>query len=756
MAPKKSANGARPKGKAPPAKPKGPKNSIKARSNTARKSQPQGRKPRLQNAVRPAPLRTEWFPLVAASVSGSSKPGVLETVWLHPGFFPGTPYNLACTNYASRHEYSWEFRIYVTTATTTGMRLAAAILPTPLWTGSEVSAEVVWGLICNGRGTMITTSGTRNIGTKLRVRGTTALLSNTWPTETNKVGCTDGLLIVYCLQPPIGITEATSLQVQVMARVTLSQFNPCPNFMTLTPVPEPSPAPTPPAPTPHPSTAEFAICCYEDAMGQWEFSHTGDAWCAGGMYIGFMDDGANHSPKLAVQPQGNPNVIGMLGVPHANCVYAACDVNGRELSMPDWETAWGVRKRPQFFTIYWGPVSNANFIVGFADLPNAILQAEEKFDQIPRNAELCVRYSGHPRWAEAFPLSSVQWTTWQPEPDSCTSMPSNVHSKIIYFTRVHTGLNPLPIWKQGWAIKPDLATASLPPFQLGEGQAACPSLLRTHLPQLASMLTPTQQDHTYATCLPQQPTNLRPGVSVTHYLRTTPFSSVRDLTYSTGQTQSTPGFSMLPMSNAYQGMTSNMMTSQPFWRPSEQDNNNSTQTSSNLLVGSHRFLDGSQLEPLTTRLGRRSLRSRAFLNNSTDLLESVTTSKGRTHTSRRWLEPLRPSTSLSATQHPSVIKCSNRSCSLNCMHEISWRSCESVREPENPFDPGEIMEDPLQLSDDSQAESEEDDNCDDEPVPAASAEEEHLHQKPLREMKELLQSMRALLRSPEKALEEQN
>lgn len=334
---------------------------------------------------------TEWFVLGTADVPSTAPVGLLEQTWLHPLSLLGTPYAALCANSTHREEVSWQFKVFITTAGMTGARIGVIPVTDPTYTG-QLNTDLVWGQICNGRGVMADVSGNSSVARTFHITGSTRVLSNAEPPASgNYLGYADAAVVIWVLQPPLGMARDTSLQVTTVARCRLRLKNPAPGFLasqmhTPGPGPDPTPQPSPDPGRDYDWQLNVTGAGTGEVSSKWLLSHTGDAWLAGGYYFQFYQAGG-------AMP-GNVDGLTLSGHPLEQAVYV-CDH-----AFPEWQTAWGVNAIPKYFVIYWGPISHTVCLVGFTEYDHAKEQADGNTGAIPRNAELAIRYSKPPTWRE--------------------------------------------------------------------------------------------------------------------------------------------------------------------------------------------------------------------------------------------------------------------------------------------------------------------------------------------------------------------
>nr|QUS52788.1 hypothetical protein 3 [Mute swan feces associated tombus-like virus 5] len=349
---------------------------------------------------------TEWFTLATHQITNSTPAGILDAYTLHPQTLPLTPYAAAVANHAHRREFRWDFRIYMTTATTTGTRMAVLVLPDPTHT-TKLSADMVWSAVCNNRGVMVDSSGNMSRQASFSIRSATTTLSNAQPPGAeNYLGYSSGTLNLWLLQPPLGITDsAVELQCTVMARCLLLAVNPLPGF-ALSQMGLGENATVPHGPpawqiTRVTSKLPDSKSMYESTE-PWAKSHTGNIILAGGWYFDFW----NHASKVpiagssSVPGTGESKGITIKGVPKTMTVYTCSS------SFPQWQTNRRNYVTPKYFAVITGVVTSTCLMVGFNTMEDACNQVLKKWMAIPPEAELCIRYDKAPTWGDFHPQNA--------------------------------------------------------------------------------------------------------------------------------------------------------------------------------------------------------------------------------------------------------------------------------------------------------------------------------------------------------------
>nr|QUS52785.1 hypothetical protein 3 [Mute swan feces associated tombus-like virus 5] len=350
---------------------------------------------------------TEWFAVATHEITSSTSEGPLDAYTLHPLTLPTSPYATQLANYTHRKEERWEFRIYMTTASTTGSRVAALVVPDPTH-ATRLTSDMVWGAICNNRGVMVDSTGNMSRDSRFAVQSATVLLSNAaLPGNESYLGYTAGTLTLWLLQRPIGLNDKNVLlKCTVMARCLCRGVNPIPGFQlaqmglgtdALQPVGQP-------AWQMLRIGTSFSDNTRMNSLSDepWVKSHIGNLPLAGGYYFDFW----NHKGKAPIYNSGSTNAtngyskgITIKGVPKTCTVYTC------STPFPPWQNNRGANIVPKYFTIISGVVSSTVLMVGFATQADAENQALNRWMAIPPGAELCIRYSGAPTWGDFHPLT---------------------------------------------------------------------------------------------------------------------------------------------------------------------------------------------------------------------------------------------------------------------------------------------------------------------------------------------------------------
>lgn len=331
-----------------------------------------------------------WWLAGQFQLSANSKTGPLELIVLHPTSFPATPYSSACAHHTHRTERRWELSVEVTTATTTGARVAVFALPDPDWNPGHIGVEMVWAACMNGMGAMAAVTATGRHASRFVLATSTQRLSNALPPTGNYLGYAAAVLVVYLLEPPMALTGSGALTVTVMARVDVTVHNPVPGFLQFTQQP---PAP---GPTPGPVQSSWAIQLPSGKVSTtigstWQNSHTASAWLAGGIYLRLP----------GTKPTATSDVY-ITGKPRGFTVYTI------SVATKNWHNNDSQQETPQYFTLWYEPGSSVCQVVGFNTPENAINQARKQTGLIPHGAECCLIYSGTVQaWSNYFVLPST-------------------------------------------------------------------------------------------------------------------------------------------------------------------------------------------------------------------------------------------------------------------------------------------------------------------------------------------------------------
>lgn len=201
--------------------------------STSRKSVPNVRpRPRARRAQPVRAEDKEWFVLYTKDVRATDSTGVLFSSILHPVLFPATPYYARCVNFTHRVERRWEFEIMITAALTTGIRVAAVPIDDPSPT-PNMSAEIAYQQVANGRAALAAVSGTVDTKARIPMVSSTARLSNSSPMALSSlVGFSSGTIFLFLLDTPMGVSDAAVVKVTLLGRVSLSEQGPFTGFMS--------------------------------------------------------------------------------------------------------------------------------------------------------------------------------------------------------------------------------------------------------------------------------------------------------------------------------------------------------------------------------------------------------------------------------------------------------------------------------------------------------------------------------------------
>lgn len=347
---------------------------------------------------------TPWFLAASGEIPSNAEAGPLYQMQLHPTNFPDTPYARVCSDYLMRVERRVEVQLRCTTATTTGTRLGMVVINDPTWYNQEPTREIVLSLIGNRMGSEYTVTSSTTQQRNFTVKTTTARLSNA-PAQSNQTGVSTGVVVLYCLDPPIAITGEGHLRWDLMLRFNLELITPCAGFGNfVTGGSTPSPGPTPPSPTPQPSQGTFSLLLQADDIdlvieaGVWLNDHQADAPLNGGWYLRLP---STRPSNVLTSPR-----IALVGNPYSYAVYT-CNV-----------VAYGQNNRKEGHPIkYWvlwrDTLSSVNQFVGFmsSDYAYALNMANCVEGAIPGGHQLCVRYATEDArtvtWKDLFKVAST-------------------------------------------------------------------------------------------------------------------------------------------------------------------------------------------------------------------------------------------------------------------------------------------------------------------------------------------------------------
>nr|QKN89006.1 MAG: polyprotein [Riboviria sp.] len=332
---------------------------------------------------------TEWFVAQQLDITSKTQAGLLSELWMHPTAMLGNPYSAVCANCTHRREFWWQLRVYTTSASFTGARVAVLALPDPSYSGG-LTHGAVWGAVANGRGSMVDSTGNQQREARFQITGSTSVLSNARPPASgNMLGYADAVLILWLLQPPVALGADSRINVTVMVRVNLQGHNPVPGYL-LTQLPNLTNQP-PDRPQQGAKPAWIIKAKTTpvpgDTMTDWSYWHTGDAWLAGGWYFIFHGaHGTAPSPSPGIQILGNP----LWGA-----VYTSSD------TFPEWMTNRRHHAVPKYFACFLSPISRAVYLVGFTNFEWAKSQAAGLTGMVPPDVELCISYdNAQPKWSQ--------------------------------------------------------------------------------------------------------------------------------------------------------------------------------------------------------------------------------------------------------------------------------------------------------------------------------------------------------------------
>lgn len=401
-----------------------------------------------------------WWLMGQFQVSSTTPSGPLELMVLHPTTFPGTPYAAMCMHHTHRIEHRWELNIEITTATTTGARVAVFALPDPDWNPGTIPPEMVWGSCLNGMGTLATVTGTGQHRSRFVMTTSTRRLSNAVPPTSNYLGYAAAVIVVYLLEKPIALTSTGALTITVMARVSMQVVNPIPGFLAFATAPMPGPGPEP-----HPTTAAWSIQIANSKAttnipSTWYNSHTGSAWLAGGIYLKLPD----------TRPTSGDYIVS--GNPRGFTVYTLT------VNATNWHNNRGTTRTPKYFTTWYEPLSSVCQIVGFEQLENAINQAKGETGLIPSGVESCLIYSGTPKsWSTYFTLNVTGANTIGFVEHTTTSKSAPVYPTTAY----EVAQRGLPV-----NLPPRQRDIPLDSVVMGEGVATIMTESRSSSPQISN------------------------------------------------------------------------------------------------------------------------------------------------------------------------------------------------------------------------------------------------------------------------------
>lgn len=284
----------------------------------------------------------EWFLMYRGQITTATQPGILFVSIIHPQFFPMTPYYTRCFNFTHRIEVFWEFEIMITSAVTTGVRVAAIPVDDP--SPSPLMNDVIaFQQVANGRAAIATVTGTVDVRSRVGMVGTTVRMSNGSPLRTSSiVGFSVGSIFLYLLDPPIGINTTTVLNVTLLARVGLREFGPFTGFMGFEVLP-PGPA------------IKLTINNVTTTVG-YETHHGGSGYLDGNRYMAVLITG---KPVAGTTWDPTPRVGKIY-----TCVVSA--------KVDRWRNTNDIAGIPKYYCV--GDLGSGDVvIVGFSDITQAKL-----------------------------------------------------------------------------------------------------------------------------------------------------------------------------------------------------------------------------------------------------------------------------------------------------------------------------------------------------------------------------------------------
>lgn len=378
-----------------------PRPALQPRSTTAR-ARPGPRRSRAPVRGN-TPVWTEWFTVSSTNITSTAKQGPLDAIALHPTTLPDTPYATANLNFTHRIEYRWQIKCYITTASFTGTRIACLAFTDPNQ-HDRLTTAMVWGAVANGRGAMMDSCGNSSKAVSFQLQTATRVLSNAKPpVDDNLIGYAAAHLITWILQGPIGLKDNSDLNATIMARCLQKGLNPIPGFGIMQMQPSGPYQPVGQAAWKF-TRLNADKTANEQSMYEpnvWAVSHTGNIPLAGGIY--FLFHGAyGPAPKVGTGSQasgvvGSGGGITITGEVKTGCVYAT------DFTFPPWMNNRGQKVVPRYFACIAGFATSHCLLVGFDRLEDACAQVNNKWLVIPGGAELCLKYSGTPRWRDFNP-----------------------------------------------------------------------------------------------------------------------------------------------------------------------------------------------------------------------------------------------------------------------------------------------------------------------------------------------------------------
>lgn len=174
-----------------------------------------------------------FFEVFKTTLSSTSQQGVLFSSIMHPVFFPNTPYFSSTVNFTHRVEHSWDWKVMITTASFTGVRVAVIPIDDPS-PNAEINSQIAFQQVAAGRAAVATSTGTTDKSSSVTSVGSTMRLSNAVPRQGGDswLGFANGSVFVYLLDAPIGMSANALLQVTVLARPRLTVSGPFVGFIT--------------------------------------------------------------------------------------------------------------------------------------------------------------------------------------------------------------------------------------------------------------------------------------------------------------------------------------------------------------------------------------------------------------------------------------------------------------------------------------------------------------------------------------------
>lgn len=306
----------------------------------------------------------------------------------------------------------------MTSAAMTGARVAVLALPDPNH-DRHLTAPLVWSAVGNRRGVMIDSTGNMSKQAAFRVISSTLTLSNANPNPNDSLlGFAGATLVVWLLQPPLGLSEEAMLSCTVMCRCLLECVNPIAGFglMQQDLAQNPDHPSGPPAWT---LTRVTRTAAFPDShqltssAEAWGISHVGNIPLAGGIYFMFWNAGGKsptYSSGSTIASTGTSAGVTITGEPLVRCVYQA------SYQFPPWENNRRERIAPRYFAIISGFATGHVLMVGFYSLSQACNQVLNRWMLIPGGSELCVRYRNPATWGDWFPgppESQVKVAFWE-------------------------------------------------------------------------------------------------------------------------------------------------------------------------------------------------------------------------------------------------------------------------------------------------------------------------------------------------------